>query len=125
MYARAKQYLTQEEEKSSSGSIIDTPKMDNLVFRTIRNSALPPHEKSLGRLAQEGLTVIVAGGESTARMLELGILYILTNPSVLARLQEEAAKAMPDISKTPSTKSLEEIPYLVSLYDPLSPIPTS
>ena len=114
MYARARHYLLHEEEKSSDkNSISNNQKMDNLVFRTIRNSALPPHEKNLDRLAQEGSTVIIAGGESTSRMLELGVFYILTNPSVLARLQEEAAKAMPDVSKTPSTKSLEDIPYLV------------
>ena len=117
MYVRARQYLAHEGEKSSnSDSISDNQKMDNLIFRAIRNSALPPHEKNLDRLAQEAAVVIVAGGETTARSLELGVFYILNNPSVLARLQEVAAKAMPDVSKTPSAKSLEEIPYLVSAY---------
>ena len=113
MYARARQFLVHEGEKSSSHPISESQRSDNLVFRTIRNSALPPHEKSLDRLAQEAFTVTVAAGESTARMLELGVYYILTNPSVLARVQEEAAKAMPDVANTPSTKSLEDIPYLV------------
>lgn len=86
----------------------------NLLFRTIRDSALQADEKNIHRLAQEGFTVIVAGGETTARTLEVGVFYILTNPSVLQRLQEEATKAMPNVSRTPSTKDVEKIPYLVS-----------
>ena len=112
MYARAERYLAHEENDSDE-FVSGVKDGKNLVFRTIRDSALQADEKNLHRLAQEALTVIVAGGETTARMLELGVFYILTNSGVLKQLQEEAAKVMPDVSKTPSTKDLEQTAYLV------------
>ena len=115
MYARAKRYLLHE-EKGHIESASGVEKRNNLLFRTLRDSALQANEKNIHRLAQEGFTVIVAGSETTARMLELGVFFILTNPSVLRRLQEEATIAMPDVCRKPSIKEVEKITYLVSLF---------
>lgn len=114
MYGRAEEYLAHEEKVD--GAVPSHAKDDkDLLFQTIRNSSLPAHEKDIHRLAQEAFSVIVAGGETTARMLESGIFYIVTTPSVLKRFQDEAVRIMPDVSKTPSAKALEEVSYVVSL----------
>lgn len=56
---------------------------------------------------------MVAGGETTARILTLAFFYILANASVLVRLQEEIDTAVPDVGKAPALKSLENLPFLV------------
>ncbi len=102
------------EKDSNSGSLADEKKLGAPLFRYMRSSSLPPHEKGLHRLAQEAFSVVVAGGETTARMLELGIFYILDNPLVLQRFRDELSKVMPDVTKIPASKALEEVPYIVS-----------
>ena len=59
--------------------------------------------------------MIVAGGESTARILRIAIFHILSNVDVLRRLQDEVVTAMPDVSKMLSMKVLKELPYLALL----------
>ncbi|KAK2630516.1 hypothetical protein QTJ16_001336 [Diplocarpon rosae] len=82
------------------------------VFHGIYQSSLPMEEKSLSRLSQEGLVMIVAGSESTARTLMLATYYLLTTPSALANLKKELYEAMPDASIVPSVKVLEGLPWL-------------
>ena len=57
--------------------------------------------------------MIVAGGESAARILRIVIFHILSNVDVLRCLQDEVVTTMPDVSKIPSMKVLKELPYLV------------
>lgn len=84
------------------------------LFDAILDSSLPPHEKSISRLANEAFVVAVAGGETTARTLTFVIYYIHTNPRVLERLLAEITTVMPKSSDVPSIKTLQELPYLVS-----------
>ncbi|KAL8690059.1 MAG: hypothetical protein Q9218_004412 [Villophora microphyllina] len=115
--AKASRYLENESGGTSKSS---EPKLSQArtnarVFQSICQSALPAHEKGLQRLAQEGFTVVVAGGETTARILEMGIYYVLADSSVLNRLQEEVDEAISDRSKIPSVKTLEGLPFLDSV----------
>ncbi|KAA8574347.1 hypothetical protein EYC84_005830 [Monilinia fructicola] len=82
------------------------------LFDAILDSSLPPHEKSISRLANEAFVVAVAGGETTARTLTFVIYYIHTNPRVLERLLAEITTVMPKSSDVPSIKTLQELPYL-------------
>ncbi|KAL8847166.1 MAG: hypothetical protein Q9221_007796, partial [Calogaya cf. arnoldii] len=82
------------------------------LFEHIHRSALPIHEKGVHRLAQEGSAVVVAGGETSARILAFGTFYILTNHHNLRQMQKELDAAMPDTSEIPPLKVLENLPYL-------------
>ncbi|PQE07536.1 cytochrome P450 protein [Rutstroemia sp. NJR-2017a BBW] len=82
------------------------------LFDAIRDSSLPPNEKSIDRLAHEAFVVIVAGGETTARSLAFAMYHIHANPRVLERLLEELTTAIPNATTPPSMKSLEKLPYL-------------
>ncbi|KAL8713813.1 MAG: hypothetical protein Q9225_006701 [Loekoesia sp. 1 TL-2023] len=113
MYKKAERYLEME-EKGEDEPVSNSKKRSAPVFQCIRESALPAHEKDVHRLGQEAFTVTSAGGETSSRILALGVFYILTHPIILHRLQQEAECFMPDMSKTTSAKALEEAVYLVS-----------
>ena len=112
MYEKATQYL----EKEGNGkveSVSSLKKANSTLFQCIRPSSLPAHEKNVHRMAQEAFTATTAGGETTARTLALGIFNVLTHQTVFQRLQQEITELMPDASRLPSSKSLEEAYYLV------------
>ena len=67
------------------------------------------------RLAQEGFVMLAAGGETTSRVLSTAFFHILSNPHVLRRLQEELMAVIPDATRLPSVKVLEDLIYLVIL----------
>lgn len=114
MKVRASQFLANERINPSPMSEKRSERPPT-VFHAIYQSSLPPEEKNLTRLSQEGLVMLVAGSESTSRSLMLAIYYLLSNPNILARLQEELDSLMPDLSMVPAVKVLETLPLLVRL----------
>jgi hypothetical protein len=116
MKVRASQFLANERMNPSPISEKRSERPPT-VFHAIYQSSLPTEEKSLTRLSQEGLVMLVAGSESTSRSLMLATYYLLSNPSILARLREELDLLMPDSSVVPTVKTLEALPLLVSSFE--------
>ena len=83
------------------------------IFENILSSSLPPEEKEEERLAQEGFVNIVAGSETTSRILSLATFHILDNAWVLERLKEELSTAVPEARSEPSLETVEKLPWLV------------
>jgi len=77
------------------------------IFHDILISNLPPAEKKLDRIYQEGQTFVAAGTETTAWSLSVIVFYLLKNTAKLQRLTNELQKA----NATTSTE-LEQLPYL-------------
>lgn len=88
------------------------------IFEAILHSDLPPSEKSVERLADEGFELIVAGGETVARVASAAIFHLLDNPNMMRRLRIELLHA--DTTKnqdiSASLQDLEKLPWLVSLH---------
>lgn len=84
-------------------------------YRTILSSPmLDAHEKEPSRISQEAFVVLVAGSETTARVLSTGSFHILENKqTVMPRLREELAQIMPDPHTRASVQELEKLPWLV------------
>ncbi|KAL1619767.1 hypothetical protein SLS56_009968 [Neofusicoccum ribis] len=82
------------------------------IFQAIENSALPAHEKSPSRLAQEGLTVLFAGGETGSRVLANTVYHLLANPDILNKVKGEIFEAAEGSEKLPDVKVLERLPWL-------------
>ncbi|KAM3081124.1 hypothetical protein ACMFMG_005080 [Clarireedia jacksonii] len=78
------------------------------IFHEVLSSDLPPHEKTIERLWQEGQTVVGAGTETTAWTLSVLTLHVLSNPAILTKLREE----MKDKNEW---KELEQLPYLTAV----------
>lgn len=112
MKIQASEFLENEKRHPTPLAVKRTERPPT-VFHSIYQSSLPIEEKSLNRLSQEGLVMIVAGSESTSRTLMMATYYLLANPPALARLKEELAEAMPDPLVVPPVKVLEALPWLV------------
>jgi cytochrome P450 len=86
------------------------------VFHAIRDSDLPPEEKTLQRLCDEGEIVTGAGSETTAQTLSRVLFYLWHAPETLIKLRKEIDEAMPDSSTIPTWVELQKLPYLVSSF---------
>lgn len=110
MHVRAGNFLKEQETFKAAEKFEERPE----IFHLINESSLPPQEKTLKRIAQEGFALIAAGGETTARILTIATFHILDNPNVLQKLQVELNEAMVDRMELPNLGALRELPWLVS-----------
>ena len=77
---------------------------------------MPESERSDDRLAKEAQVLLAAGTANTARTLGFISYYILANPHIHARLQEELRDTMSTYpEQVPSWADLERLPYLQAL----------
>lgn len=83
------------------------------IFQALANSTLPPFERSVARIADEGVFVMIAGLETSARFLTNLTCRLLLNPEILAKLRAELKTVMPRTDSHPSWNTLENLPYLV------------
>jgi cytochrome P450 len=97
------EYLIRENSKGNKSS--------GTIFQAMLDSNLPPEEKSIARLIDEGQSVVGAGSETTAGTLTVIFFYLLREKERLHKLRQELAL----ISSTESflLQDLEKLPYLV------------
>lgn len=87
-------------------------KSHRTIFQELRDSSLPPQEKTVERLMDEGFILVGAGGETTAQTLAVLTYHLLSNPDALAKLTKELNDAIPNPQSPPSWQKLEQLPYL-------------
>lgn len=95
-------------ETSPGGKELSHP----TIFDELLNGELPPEERSVERLTDEAVTIVVAGSETVAWALTVGTYHILANVSILRKLKTELATAIPELSKSTPQVTLENLPYL-------------
>ena len=67
-------------------------------------------------MAQDGFTVLLAGGETTSQVLTHATFHLLTNKNdALAKLKNELSNVMLDPNMRVELKTLEQLPWLVCL----------
>lgn len=84
------------------------------MFTSLANPTLPPEERTLARLEDEGFVVLAAGTETTAYALSVTLFHLLDNPEILSKLYDEVKTVMPETSTRPPLSALENLPLLVS-----------
>ncbi|KAF2237960.1 cytochrome P450 [Viridothelium virens] len=82
------------------------------IFDALNDPSVPLKERSPRRLEDEGLIVVVAGTETTARTLTLAAFYLYQNKPLLQKLREELRPTMPTPTTEASWPQLEQLPYL-------------
>jgi cytochrome P450 len=82
------------------------------LFKSLLDSDLPPQEKTIDRLQDEGVTLVGAGQETVKGALTIATYYILQNPTVTKKLKEELLVAFPEPANPPELSKLEQLPYL-------------
>ncbi|KAG6368255.1 hypothetical protein INS49_002457 [Diaporthe citri] len=87
------------------------------IFHEILNSKqLSDHDKTPGRLWQEGEVVVAAGTITTAWALGVATYFLLATPPILSRLKAELEAAVPSRDAAPpSLLALEQLPYLTGV----------
>jgi cytochrome P450 len=85
-----------------------------IFHELLENESLPAREKSMRRLVQEGQIIVSAGTETTAWCLSVLTFHLLSNPTILERLQDELERAIPNPSKSTPLAQLEQLPYLTA-----------
>ena len=90
------------------------PTSKESVYSSVLDSpALPPPEKALIRLEQEGALLVLAGTESPAKSLNIIFYHLLADPSILSKLRIELDEAPTSTSWT----KLEQLPYLSAVIE--------
>ncbi|TGO48154.1 hypothetical protein BCON_0249g00020 [Botryotinia convoluta] len=94
--------------------LVDMHALFDSVFASVLNSTiLPPSEKTLLRLQQEGSLSVLAGTESPAQTLKIIFYHLLTNPAIITKLRAEL-----DTAQTPTSwATLEHLPYLSAVIE--------
>ena len=83
------------------------------VFEKLLELFPRPDAHTLTYLTQEANTLVTAGSETTASVLEVGLFRILQNKLILERLLAELRESIPDVTVTPKLAILKKLPYLV------------
>ena len=91
----------------------------NTVFGSLLASELPPPEKSLQRMTEEGFSLFAAGTETVSWALTVITYHLLNQPALLSKLTAEVDQAIEDDNndsaepgQIPSWAALEKRPYL-------------
>jgi cytochrome P450 len=80
------------------------------IFHGIMQSNIPESEKTVQRLSDEAFVLIVAGGETTARVMTVIMAHLLQDKHLFSRLRQELDQVVnPDL---PSSQALENIPLM-------------
>ena len=82
------------------------------LFLDVLQSNPSPQDNSAEKIAREGMSLLIAGTETTAVTLSLITYHLLVNPDKLARLREELEQAAPNSNSLPPISRLEAVPYL-------------
>ncbi|KAF6817883.1 cytochrome p450 [Colletotrichum plurivorum] len=107
--AQVQPILAGRDEISKQGSSSRT------IFHALRDSDLPPEEKTLERLCDEAEILTGAGSETTAQTLARIFFYLKFVPETLERLQDELDRALPSAAQILTWSELQKLPYLTAV----------
>lgn len=92
----------------------DSPAVKCVIVEALGNPDIPPQDRTLERLVDDGIIFGFAGTETLGRVLAIGSFHLLNDKSILAKLRAELAAAT---EKSPNKEltlgELEKLPYLV------------
>ncbi|PMD45104.1 putative cytochrome P450 [Hyaloscypha variabilis F] len=114
MQNKTKRQILDIMEKNEPNEDVSGDGPPRTIFHELLNSDLPPEEKCLNNLAQEGQNIIGAGADTTSNVLSCTTFHVLNNPTVLAKLKKELETAMRDKFGQWDLAAAEQLPYLVS-----------
>lgn len=117
---RAKE--TSLDEKASVSKSV-TGEDSGLIHQTIYHALLDQsglaakgkRAPDMQELIDESILFLSAGTDTSSFTLTIAVYHILSNPSILLKLQQELAELKESCGdQKPSLKAIEKLPYLVS-----------
>lgn len=97
----------------SSEKLLGPTKKESVFASVLDSAILPPPEKALLRLQQEGALLALAGTESPAQTLKIIFFHLIANPHIMTKLRTELNKT----STPTSWATLEHLPYLSAVIE--------
>lgn len=88
----------------------------SVIVQALGDESIPPKERKIDRLLDEGTVIIFAGTETSSRALSVGMFYLLSNKKQVAKLRDELATVRRAKNDKYSLVELEALPYLVSVF---------
>ncbi|KAJ5632097.1 benzoate 4-monooxygenase cytochrome P450, partial [Penicillium lividum] len=85
------------------------------IFQALSDQSVLPEERTVPRLRDEGMLLLGAGFETTARVVTIGAFYLYKNDYVLQSLRKELKQVMPTPTHKVSWTQLEKLPYLTAV----------
>lgn len=82
--------------KARKHSDIKMARAPKTIFYTLLENSLPESEKTVDHLGDEGFVLVLAGAETTRKILQTILYQLLANPELLIRVQQGLHQAMPD-----------------------------
>ncbi|KAK2760521.1 benzoate 4-monooxygenase cytochrome p450 [Colletotrichum kahawae] len=107
--------VKQQVEPILEGKDSQTGAASRTIFHMLRDSDLPPEEKTLERLCDEAEILTGAGSETTAQTLTRILFYLKFVPDTLKSLRDEIDEAMPRAMEILCWADLQKLPYLNSI----------
>lgn len=83
----------------------------NTIVSTFTDSNLPASEKTVERIAQDTIGMMIGGTETVAGTLSHMTYHLLSNPETMAKLHAELATVATDPQNLPAWDVLEKLPY--------------
>ncbi|TVY90608.1 Cyrochrome P450 monooxygenase, partial [Lachnellula willkommii] len=95
-----------------NAQIKNTDGLPRTIFQSLLDSNLPPEDKTVERLRQEGQLLLGAGSDTVANTLSITTFHLVDNPEKMLKLARELEKAMPDPNEPAELTLVEQLPYL-------------
>lgn len=88
-----------------------------IFYDMFTSDGIRPEIKTIEHLVNEARVLVIAGTVTTSHILTVLTFYVVNNPNILTRLQEELATLT---KEEQSWRHLEKLPFLVPHTTPLS-----
>ena len=86
------------------------------MFESLLSSPdLPPHEKQLQRLTDEGAILLIAASETPAKVLSLILFHLISTPTAMENLRVELDEARITSGSPLGLPQLEHLPYTTAV----------
>ena len=90
----------------------ETKTYKKTIFDALTDPSVPPEERSSPRLADEGMILMVAGTDTTARVLSMAAFQLYQDEHLLEKVREELGPVMATPISKATLSELEQLPLL-------------
>lgn len=87
----------------------------NTIASAMADPSVPWEEKTAERFQDEGVQILIAGTEATARPVAVALFYLSEDRTMRSKLRQELQQVMPSPDSSPTSNELMKLPFLVSV----------
>ncbi|KAL4783362.1 cytochrome P450 [Aspergillus varians] len=85
------------------------------MFEALTDTKIPPHERTIPRIHDEGMILLSGGTEPAANALTVAAFHLINNTTLMAKMRAELLAAEIDGRRAVTLAQLEQLPYLTGV----------